>query len=437
MLKFKHKQRFPGNTYTFFLEKKIRFIINISNFAVCPLWFQVVYFSYQIYDGQGEPKSSVVDYQLVPSKGKNPFQDPTVTAGEEIGEYVLHLTLSGKTGQTNEMRVDPFELKNMSWSILMLRIYGRDPSTAGQEPSRWGWVDVPKIEFKNADGEWEETERCPVSKLDAITKGLIRFTQVIIRGTKPTRQLKDASCSLQSSMEYLNSTTGGPYTVRHGMTLFAGDHKYSEAKKIPFSNYDSNYLFWCGQTDDNGGPNIIIKLNGVLPTLPGGLYQSPKTSEYQKYDVRYVSFMTTEMVTLKSTYESIAGYDIEAFYGGAEQWKREYSVVMAGTADAAKKCNLYDEKKDVFLDWQHPDLPAPIVKGIVYRQIISIGQRENTTDTSVYSMLQNCNHRPDDKSCDLNTPVEDFVSVMKDKYPSGTVYLCSDDGTPQVLTEWR
>lgn len=405
--------------------------------AVCPPLFQVVYFSYQIYDGQGEPKSSLVDYQLTPSKGKNPFEDPTVTADEEIGEYQLHLTLSGKTGQANEMKVDPFVLKNNNWSILMLRIYGRDPSTAGKEPSRWGWVDVPKIEFKNANGEWEETERCTETKLEEITKGLMRFTQVIIRGAKPTRQLKDASCSLQSSMQYLNSSYG-PYTVRQGMTLFAGDHKYSEAKKIPFSNYDSNYLFWCGQTDDNGGPNIVIKLNGILPTIPRGLYQAPKTSEYQKYDVRYVSFMTTEMVTLKSTYESVAGYDIEAFYGGAENWKsREYSVVMAGSEDAAKKCNLYNDKEDVFLGWQHSDLPAPIVKGIVYRQIISLGQRTNQTDTSVYSMLQDCNRRPDDKSCDLNTAVQDFTSVMKDKYPSGTVYLCNDDGTSQVLTEWR
>jgi hypothetical protein len=48
----------------------------------------------------------------------------------------------------------------------------------------------------------------------------------------------------------------------------------SELGFIPFSNFDSDYAYWC--TDGKQlGPNFVMVVTGELPTVASGLYDQP------------------------------------------------------------------------------------------------------------------------------------------------------------------
>lgn len=89
-----------------------------------------------------EVSSMMVDYELLPSQGRNPFYDPTVP-DHEIGRYKITITKNGDRGLPNEMRgVHPSHHEPVGL-IVLLRIY--QPENRNGKHGVWGNVPAPTI----------------------------------------------------------------------------------------------------------------------------------------------------------------------------------------------------------------------------------------------------------------------------------------------------
>ena len=68
------------------------------------------------------------------------------------------------------------------------------------------------------------------------------------------------------------------------------------------------------------GPNLVIRMQGVLPRVPRSLYEHPRVVEVGAYDVRYVSISTIDMLYPSPTYQEFEDHDIEFFYSQVPNW---------------------------------------------------------------------------------------------------------------------
>ena len=68
------------------------------------------------------------------------------------------------------------------------------------------------------------------------------------------------------------------------------------------------------------GPNVVMRVQGVLPRIPRSLYESPRVSEPQDYDVRYISISSIDMLYPSPTYQEYKDHDIEDFYSDVPDW---------------------------------------------------------------------------------------------------------------------
>lgn len=128
------------------------------------------YFSYQSYTLRGEALSSLIDYHIVPSSGKNPFSDLSATP-QTSGSYDIHVTRYGQQSLPNEMpgcrqvfsnettgdgsKPNPRSIRH-NISVLMLRLYSARPPT-----KTWGGVAPPRVSYSDDHGAtWTQLGYC-------------------------------------------------------------------------------------------------------------------------------------------------------------------------------------------------------------------------------------------------------------------------------------
>lgn len=66
--------------------------------------------------------------------------------------------------------------------------------------------------------------------------------------------------------------------------------------------------------------NVVMRVQGKLPTTPHSLYGSPRVSDTAAYDMRYLSISTIDMLFPSPTYEEVKDHDIEHFYSAVPDW---------------------------------------------------------------------------------------------------------------------
>lgn len=218
---------------------------------------------------------------------------------------------------------------------------------------------------------------------------------------------------------------------------------------VIYTNKDSNYLYWCDATHrlGNGGPeNFVVLLQGKLPRTPVGLFDSPRISDFNAYDARYISISTVENMAPSDTYMSVQDAELEHFFldrskvgaNATDIWDREYTIVAAvnesilhdcaeGTlpaplrfpSDPTRSPNArYDsytmgqllQSKKIerpptssyaipyyFLPFAREGLAPPRLPGLVYREILSRYRVNGEPDASAAYLQHTCGQYGSDK----------------------------------------
>ena len=121
---------------------------------------QLAYYSYQSYNLLGQPLDSIVDFEMEPAAGKNPYADMTATPATS-GTYDLYVTAQSSKNYTNELASSKNGTVPSRWTflpdqdpvvILILRLY-----TAAPPGSTWGGVEPPLVQYSDDHGK---TWRC-------------------------------------------------------------------------------------------------------------------------------------------------------------------------------------------------------------------------------------------------------------------------------------
>lgn len=229
-----------------------------------------------------------------------------------------------------------------------------------------------------------------------------------------------------------------------------------------------NYIFWCMPKEVLADKQSVVKIRGLLPRTPYGLYDAPRIPETWKYDARcvfeqvhangskpsiidaykspkyqpqqhysYVSFTSADAAPLYPSYQTLHDTAIRAHYTASptgEGWDHRYTIIAAVDPDMAQRCGLYNPEQDLLLKFTRPPLPSPPHNpAIVMRELLPSGgtvrsggavadeqtvEREGVASVS----LRNECVGPDGKLvCDPTTAAR---SQLREWYPTVEVYSC-------------
>ena len=117
----------------------------------------VRYFSYQSYDLRGQNVQEILDVDIKPSSGKNPFSDPSIGDTMDIGTYEIYISKYGGEGHPNEIAALAQGSKSLT-SLVVLRLLAHDPQS-DDDDAEWGGVDAPIVELLDRrTGEREQSK---------------------------------------------------------------------------------------------------------------------------------------------------------------------------------------------------------------------------------------------------------------------------------------
>jgi len=105
----------------------------------------VRYFSFQSYDLRGQNVQEILDADIKPSSGKNPFSDRSFQSPFDIGTYEVIITKYGGEGYRNEIAALAKGSQSIT-SLVILRLLAHDPQP-GHGDAKWGNVDAPIVEL--------------------------------------------------------------------------------------------------------------------------------------------------------------------------------------------------------------------------------------------------------------------------------------------------
>jgi hypothetical protein len=331
------------------------------------------YFSIQSYEfTNGKPIASVLDRDIHPATGTNPFADRNATPADR-GTFEVYLTARGDQGWPNELRVKRGSDQNYKKEpvTIIYRMYDADDAIAQvadrnwtSKQQFWGFTDPAVVEYMTHDGRWTEVPACT-----DFGSALFQATFTDLYPVFKHFPATPASCPMAQLSDDLF-----PSVILFGAGLEEG---YAESI-TSYTNYDTRYLYWCA-LEGKVGPNLVIRMQAKLPRVPQGLYvsdKSPSVAQMDAYDARYISISTVDMLYPSPTYQEVKDRDIERFYSQVLGWSkndRTYSIVFSRDPSVAKSCELYDPDSQLWLGWNdayHYGLAPTRMPSIVYRELL-------------------------------------------------------------------
>jgi hypothetical protein len=169
----------------------------------------------------------------------------------------------------------------------------------------------------------------------------------------------------------------------------------------------------------------------------------PRIACAQTYDARYVSISTVENMAPSDTYVSVYDAQLEAHYtalhGGTtgRRWDRQYTVVAAvnqtlledctggngGQAGLREVLGESDASSYYFLPFARPNLTAPRLPGLVYREILARYRVNGQPDASAAYLKSVCDGGNEDCN-EAGTLAALSERIMGPAYPRIEVYAC-------------
>lgn len=98
-------------------------------------------------------------------------------------------------------------------------------------------------EHKDGSREWITLPMCTADMRTNLIARLKRLSDMVLRRV-PTESAKEAVCPAWHPKLRVEGP-GGDFHARQHMMPFQGDAMATAMQKIPYSNKDSSYTFWC------------------------------------------------------------------------------------------------------------------------------------------------------------------------------------------------
>lgn len=422
------------------------------------------YFSYQSYEIQsGQPIASLIDYEIEPSNGINPFNDKPMdtldgqdhdeeednfgedgrntrkrksnSGGREerkrYGRYQIHMTDTGARGVPNELAATTSKGHHRCTgrgcvALVILRLYAADPGQDafhGHKPGReWGYVAPPEVSVRYAS--WENS---------FTGKTIERYKELPLcdpAKNTPARAFLDWKVP---QLEGDWTSTSDIDNINNNFIVYTQD----TSTRSLFPNADANYLFATAinnrTIESSQGKKkrkqLVARITGRLPTVAHGLTTEPFIAEQDTYDARYVSLSTMALKGAGPVIDTIVDVAIEQKYLSttSASWneERQFSVVAAPGLNLLKQCppTIYAAERDLFLTTTEPDTGKPPHHvAFLYRQILSRWQTSGHKDQSIARAKHEClGQEEKKKACRLRTF---FAEMMGPQYPSITYFYC-------------
>lgn len=436
---------------------------------------RVRYFSLQSYDvASGQPLASVVDYEIEPRTGVNPFQKSPHRGevGRDVditGTYRVHLTDTGDHGLQNELAATSAGTNprrrcrgKECLTFIIMRLYTADPDTDAFHSSQhdgqsreWGYVPPPAV-------------------------SILYGTQVNRRTGRTTEQSKTlAPCDphkttlaksfLDWKVPQLQRDWEGTTPLDNEDDNFIVYTPASSSRAL-FANADANYLFATAKNNrTHEGKQLVARITGHLPTVARGFGRYPRIADRDDYEARYVSLSTIALKGTGPVIDTVMDAAIERRQFAKRQpqrwdneeekeeeeegdddfdfhahhhlnhhhWKphahdadpRGFSVVAAPSLDFLEGCPppVYQGERDLFLTTvERGRLYPPAHLAFLYRQILSQWQTSGRQDRSIARAKYECLGRREEGLCHLRSF---FIDLMGPQYPRISYYYCWRNAT--------
>lgn len=415
------------------------------------------YFSYQSYEIQtGQPIGSLIDYEIKPSQGVNPFNENRNipnhhrhhrhddSEGEQedegyerhksksYGRYQVHITDNGERGVTNELAAtSPWTERGHNCpgrgcvALVILRLYAAEPGQDafhGHSPGReWGYVPPPVVSVRY--GAW-------VNQWTGQT--VERYKELPLCDPEKNTPAKAFLDWKVPQLEGDWTSTSNIDNINDNFIVYTRD----SSDRALFPNADANYLFATASNNrtfvDGHGKKqrkqLVARITGHLPIVAHSLIKEPPyIAEQDTYDARYVSLSTMALKGAGPVIDTVVDVVMEAKYDGdGNEWNeqgRPFSVVAAPGLKLLNKCppSIYNSNQDLFLTTKEHDTDKPPSHlAFLYRQILSRWQTSGHQDQSIARAKHECLGQ-DDGTCRLRTF---FIEVMGSQYPSISYFYC-------------
>lgn len=442
---------------------------------------RVRYFSFQSYDvASGQPLASIVDYEIEPRTGVNPFQEPP-RVGEEgrdadaTGTYHVHLTDTGDHGLQNELAATSAGANprrrcrgKECLTLVIMRLYTADPNQdafhgshdVGQHKGHsreWGYVPAPAVSIRYGTQVNRRTGRTT-----ARSKALVPCDP---------HKTTLAKSFLDWKVPQLQRDWEGTTPLDNEDDNFIVYTPASSSRAL-FANADASYLFGTARNNrTHEGKQLVARVTGHLPIVARGFGQYPRIADRDDYEARYVSLSTIALKGAGPVIDTVMDAAIEQrqlakrrpqrwegedddedfededdfehhhhrhnHHPKHHHWKthaldadpRGFSVVAAPSLDFLAGCppQVYQGERDLFLTTvergqRHP--PAHLA--FLYRQILSQWQTSGRQDRSIARAKYECQGRREEGLCHLRSF---FVDLMGPQYPRIAFYYCWRNAT--------